>query len=212
MRAQLDLSLYLVTDEQLAPGKTFLEVVEAAVQAGVSVVQLREKEANSREFYERSKALKDLLAKYQVPLIINDRLDIALAVDAEGLHIGQEDLPYEVARQLLGPDKIIGLSVENKTDTIQANAYDIDYIGISPVFSTPTKTDTAPALGIEGARLINSLSKHPSVGIGGINAANAAAIIQSGAAGISVVSAIMSAQDPYKAAQELKQIVLKAKE
>ena len=116
-----------------------------------------------------------------------------------------------MARELLGPDKYIGLSVENKTDTIQANAYDIDYIGISPVYSTPTKTDTAPALGIEGAKLINSLSKHPSVGIGGINEVNAAEVIQAGSVGISVVSAIMLAEDPCQAAYRLKNSVLKAK-
>ena len=211
MKQKLDLSLYLVTDNHIAEGYTFLEVIEEGVRGGVTVVQLREKEASSKEFYERAVAVKELLDKYHIPLIINDRLDIALAVDAAGLHIGQDDVPYEVARGLLGPDKYIGLSVENKTDTIQANALDIDYIGISPVFSTPTKTDTAPALGLEGAQLINSLSKHPSVGIGGIQADNAADIIRTGASGISVVSAIMLAKEPQKAAQELKQIVLNAK-
>lgn len=212
MKKSLDLSLYLVTDPQVAEGNSFLEVIEDAVKGGVTLVQLREKDCSSREFYDKALAIKHLLSSYDVPLIINDRLDIALAVDADGLHIGQEDIPYDVARKILGPDKIIGLSVENKTDALRANKLDIDYIGISPVFSTPTKIDTAPALGLEGSRLINSISKHPSVGIGGIHIQNAASIIASGSDGISVVSAIMMAKDPFRAAQELKQIILKAKD
>lgn len=212
MKKSLDLSLYLVTDPQVAEGNSFLEVIENAVKGGVTLVQLREKDCSSREFYDKALAIKHLLSSYDVPLIINDRLDIALAVDADGLHIGQEDIPYDVARKILGPDKIIGLSVENKTDALRANKLDIDYIGISPVFSTPTKIDTAPALGLEGSRLINSISKHPSVGIGGIHIQNAASIIASGSDGISVVSAIMMAKDPFRAAQELKQIILKAKD
>lgn len=212
MKKSLDLSLYLVTDPQVAEGNSFLEVIENAVKGGVTLVQLREKDCSSREFYDKALAIKHLLSSYDVPLIINDRLDIALAVDADGLHIGQEDIPYDVARKILGPDKIIGLSVENKTDALWANKLDIDYIGISPVFSTPTKIDTAPALGLEGSRLINSISKHPSVGIGGIHLQNAASIIASGSDGISVVSAIMMAKDPFRAAQELKQIILKAKD
>ncbi|HJD91375.1 thiamine phosphate synthase [Bacteroides coprosuis] len=212
MKKSLDLSLYLVTDPQVAEGNSFLEVIENAVKGGVTLVQLREKDCSSREFYDKALAIKHLLSSYDVPLIINDRLDIALAVDADGLHIGQEDIPYDVARKILGPDKIIGLSVENKTDALRANKLDIDYIGISPVFSTPTKIDTAPALGLEGSRLINSISKHPSVGIGGIHLQNAASIIASGSDGISVVSAIMMAKDPFRAAQELKQIILKAKD
>ena len=212
MKKSLDLSLYLVTDPQVAEGNSFLEVIEDAVKGGVTLVQLREKDCSSREFYDKALAIKHLLSSYDVPLIINDRLDIALAVDADGLHIGQEDIPYDVARKILGPDKIIGLSVENKTDALRANKLDIDYIGISPVFSTPTKIDTAPALGLEGSRLINSISKHPSVGIGGIHLQNAASIIAAGSDGISVVSAIMMAKDPFRAAQELKQIILKAKD
>lgn len=212
MRSKLDLSLYLVTDNRILQGKNFLDVIEEAVKGGVSLVQLREKQASSREFYEKAKALKKRLSSYDVPLIINDRLDIALAIDADGLHIGQEDLPYEIARSLLGDDKIIGLSVESKTDAVLANQLDVDYIGISPVFSTPTKLDTAPALGLEGAQLINSLSKHPSVGIGGIHEENAAAVIRTGSKGISVVSAIMASENPYEAAKRLKQIIIKAKE
>jgi thiamine-phosphate pyrophosphorylase len=139
-----------------------------------------------------------------VPLIINDRLDIALAVDADGLHIGQSDLPYKVARKLLGKNKIIGLSVENMEQARMANDLDVDYIGISPVFSTPTKTDTQKPFGLEGIREIAAFSRHQSVAIGGINTNNAADIIRAGAHGIAVVSAIVSADEPAKAARELK--------
>lgn len=206
-----DLSLYLVTDRSLSLGRPLEYVVEEAVKGGVTMVQLREKECSSKEFYLQAMALKKCLKPYNIPLIINDRLDIALACDAEGLHIGQSDLPYEVARKILGKDKIIGLSVENKQDALDANKLDVDYIGISPVFDTPTKTDTAQELGLAGVHEISLVSRHPGVGIGGINNSNALKIIQAGADGISVVSAIMSAADPRTAASELYSIVKEAK-
>jgi thiamine-phosphate pyrophosphorylase len=171
------------------------------------MVQLREKEASTLEFYNLAVRLKALLQPHSVPLIINDRLDIALACDADGLHIGQSDMPYDVARRLLGKDKIIGLSVESVQDAIDANNLDVDYIGISPVFGTQTKTDTAMALGIDGVREIMRICKHPAVGIGGLNATNAAEIIRAGADGISVVSAIMSTESPKDAAYQLRDIV-----
>lgn len=209
--ANKDLSLYLVTDNRIPQGKDFYKIIESAIAGGVTMVQLREKEASSRAFYDKALRLKSILTPLRIPLIINDRLDIALAVDAEGLHIGQSDLPYDVARKLLGNDKIIGLSVENEKDVLIANSLDIDYIGISPVFSTPTKTDTAPALEIEGTILLNKLSIHPSVGIGGIHLENAASVIKAGSLGVSVVSAIMMADKTKLAAQQLKEIIEKAK-
>lgn len=212
MRPLFDLSLYLVTDRSLlAPGKILEETVREAVQGGVTLVQLREKDCSSAAFYQLAVGMKQLLAPYAVPLIINDRLDIALACDAEGLHIGQSDLPYAVARKLLGEDKLIGLSVENRENVLRANELDVDYVGISPVFSTSTKTDTAPALGLEGVREIGALSVHPTVGIGGINESNAQTIIEAGADGIAVVSAIMSAPHPKLAAGRLAEIVKQTK-
>ncbi len=202
-----DLSLYLVTDRSLSLGRSIESIVEQAANSGVTMVQLREKECSSREFYDLAIKLKQCLKPFNIPLIINDRLDIALACDAEGLHIGQSDIPYPVARKVFGKDKIIGLSVESLQDALDANQTDVDYIGISPVFSTATKTDTAPELGLEGVRKIMSISKHPSVGIGGINITNAADILSSGANGIAVVSAIMSAKDPQQATIELKNII-----
>lgn len=206
-----DLSLYLVTDRTLSLGRPLEMIVEEAVKGGVTMVQLREKDASTLEFYTLAMKMKEILKSGNVPLIINDRLDIALACDADGLHIGQDDMPYAVARKLLGKDKIIGLSVESVQDAIDANAVDVDYIGISPVFGTQTKTDTAPALGLEGIREITRICRHPSVGIGGINLTNAQDIIQAGADGISVVSAIVSAVSPQEAAHRLKEIVDKSK-
>ncbi|PXV59372.1 thiamine-phosphate pyrophosphorylase [Dysgonomonas alginatilytica] len=202
-----DLSLYLVTDRSLSLGRTLEYIVTEAAKGGVTMVQLREKDCSTLEFYQQAMLLKECLRPYNIPLIINDRLDIALACDAEGLHIGQSDMPYAIARKLLGKDKIIGLSVECLQDAIDANELDVDYIGISPVFGTPTKTDTAPALGLNGIREIVKISRHPAVGIGGINRTNAANIILAGADGISVVSAITSATDPKEAALQLRSII-----
>ncbi len=206
-----DLSLYLVTDRDLALNRPLIDVVEQAVKGGVTMVQLREKNCSSKAFYNEAKQLKKLLSSYNIPLIINDRLDIALAVDADGLHIGQHDLPYPVVRKLLGKNKIIGLSVENLQDIEESNNWDVDYIGLSPVFNTSTKTDTAKALGLDGVKELTSLTIHPSVGIGGINLSNASEIIQAGADGIAVVSAIMSHPNPLQAARELRTIILNEK-
>ena len=201
------LKLYLVTDRELSLGRSLEEVVSEAVAGGVTIVQLREKDASTGEFVELAFRLKEILRPYNVPLIINDRVDVALAVDAEGLHIGQSDMPYGIARKLLGPDKIIGLSVENFEDIEKANALDVDYIGISPVYGTLTKTDTAEPFGLDGLRKAVSISVHPTVAIGGMNASTIADVIAAGANGVAVVSAICSADSPRLAAKELKDII-----
>lgn len=206
-----DLSLYLVTDRSLCLNRSLEYLVKEAVEGGVSMVQIREKDCSSLEFYELAMRIKKLLVPYQIPLIINDRVDIALAIDADGLHIGQSDLPYSLARKLFGKDKIIGLSIENLNQAKEANALDVDYIGLSPVFYTDTKNDIAPALGLDGIKEIAKISKHRMVGIGGINTSNAIDILSSGAEGIAVVSAILSHDDPKKAALELKKCVSKNK-
>lgn len=200
------LKLYLVTDRSLSSGRSLEEVVSEAVAGGVTMVQLREKDASTGEFVELAFRLKDILKPYSVPLIINDRVDVALAADADGLHIGQSDMPYEIARKLLGPDKIIGLSVENMDDLLEANKLDVDYVGISPVYGTPTKTDTAEPFGLEGLKEAVRLSMHPTVAIGGMNAGTIADVIAAGADGVAVVSAICSADSPRSAAKELLEI------
>lgn len=202
------LKLYLVTDRDLSLGHSLEDVVTEAVAGGVTIVQLREKEASTGEFVDLAFRLKEILKPYNIPLIINDRLDVALAVDADGLHIGQSDMPYEIARKILGPDKIIGLSVENMDDLLKANELDVDYVGISPVYGTPTKTDTAEPFGLEGLRNAVRLSVHPTVAIGGMNKYTAADVMSSGCDGIAVVSAISSAENIQKATQELKEIVV----
>lgn len=208
----IDLSLYLVTDRSLSNGRSIEWIVEEAVRGGVTMVQLREKDCSTREFIELAIHLKQKLQSLNVPLIINDRLDIALAANADGLHIGQNDMPYEIARRLLGPHKIIGLSVENMQQAREANNIDVDYIGISPVFGTPTKTDTASPFGLEGVQQVMLFTKHPAVAIGGINLDNVAGIVQAGANGIAVVSAICSANDPQQAARQLTQVLISARE
>lgn len=201
------LKLYLVTDRDLSLGRSLEEVVSEAVKGGVTVVQLREKEASTGEFIELARRLMTLLKPLDIPLIINDRVDVALAVDADGVHIGQSDMLYEDARRLLGPDKIIGLSVENFEDIEAANALDVDYIGISPVYGTPTKTDTAEPFGLEGLRKAVKMSVHPTVAIGGMNASTIGEVMAAGTDGVAVVSAICSADDICMATSELKAII-----
>ena len=201
------LKLYLVTDRELSLGRSLEEVVSEAVQGGVTVVQLREKDASTGEFIELARRLMTLLKPLDIPLIINDRVDVALAVDADGVHIGQSDMSYEDARRLLGPDKIIGLSVESFEDIEAANALDVDYIGISPVYGTPTKTDTAEPFGLDGLRKAVPMSVHPTVAIGGMNASTIAEVMAAGTDGVAVVSAICSAENIRKATSELRMIV-----
>src|SRR5450759_3220279 len=134
--------LYLVTDRRLCGGKPLEEVIIKAVKGGVAYVQLREKDVSTRSFVQEAKRIKKLLSSYKIPLIINDRVDVALACGAEGVHIGQEDMPFAIARKLMGPKAIIGLSVEDWGDVEESQKIDVDYIGVSPVFPTPTKTDT----------------------------------------------------------------------
>ena len=199
--------LYLVTDRDLCGGRPLQDVVRAAVAGGAAWVQLREKNLSTRAFVEEAAAVKALLAPHKVPLIINDRLDVALAVGADGVHVGQEDMPYPLARKILGTGKIIGLSVETWEDVEEAEGWDVDYLGVSPIFATPTKTDTRGDWGLDGLTRIRARSRHPLVAIGGLNAGNAGAVMSAGADGIAVVSAICAAADPLQAARELCLII-----
>ena len=205
----VDYSVYLVTDRRLANGRPTRAIVEAAIRGGVSCVQLREKDCSTREFVDEARGLHPLLKQHRVPLIINDRLDIAMAIGAEGIHLGQEDMHILDARRLVGDTMIIGISAENLGDAIEAERQGADYIGISPVFSTPTKTDTAPPLGLAGIQRIREAVSIPLVGIGGINHHNARDIISAGADGVAVVSAIVSAGCPETAAAALRDLVRK---
>ena len=202
--------LYLVTDRELCGKRNIEAVVEPAVAGGVRYVQLREKDTSTRSFIELAIRLKTFLNPKGVPLLINDRVDVALASGADGVHVGQEDMSYETARRLLGPSAIIGLSVETWADVVLAQDLDVDYLGVSPVFETPTKTDTKGMWGLEGLARIKAYSRHPLVGIGGLNAANAEAVVLAGADCVAVVSAICASVDPLQATRELDKIVRQA--
>ena len=207
MKNPFDLSLYLVTDRPLSGGRDMAWIVREAAAGGVTMVQLREKECSTAEFIALARELKIALRPLGIPLIINDRVDVALAVDADGVHIGQSDMPYETARALLGEEKIIGLSVETMEEVVAANALDVDYIGISPVYATPTKTDTLTPFGLEGIEEVMRLSRHRCVAIGGMNRDTIGEVIARGVEGVAVVSAIVAAKSPREASEELAAIV-----
>ncbi len=187
-------------------------VVAQAVRAGVCAVQLREKTADTRTFLDRAIRLKTVLNSAGIPLIINDRVDIALASGADGVHIGQSDMPFPKTRELMGNHALIGLSVETWADVEAAQDLDLAYIGVSPLFATPTKTDTKAPWGLDGLARIKKFSKHRLVAIGGLNTANSGAAVRAGADAIAVVSAICAAEDPFEAARALTMEHQKAKE
>jgi thiamine-phosphate pyrophosphorylase len=200
----VDLSLYLVTDRSLAEGRPLVDVVRRAVMGGVAIVQVREKDASVREYLSILRDVRAMLEPLNVPLFVNDRVDVALATGAAGIHVGQQDMPCADVRRLVGPSCIIGVSVSTPQEAEQAQADGADYLGISPVFATPTKTDTPDATGLEGLRAIRKATRLPLVAIGGIHVGNAARVVAAGADGVAVVSAIMSAPDPEGAAQALR--------
>jgi thiamine-phosphate pyrophosphorylase len=198
------LRLYLVTDQSLMRGRPLADVVAAAVQGGVSCVQLREKDLGTRDFLAQALLLKTLLAPWRVPLVINDRIDIALACGADGVHLGQSDLPVAEARKLLPPEVFIGWSVESMDEVLQSVALPLDYLGVSPVFATPTKTDTGRAWGLDGLARVRAATALPLVAIGGIHAGNARQLLRAGADGLAVVSALCAADDPRAAAADIR--------
>lgn len=201
------MKLYLVTGHCSHQDKSVVDIVMQAVRGGVDMVQLREKDMTDEEMADLARRLHERLKPTGVPLIINDRVNVAKAIDAEGVHVGQSDMSYAEVRKILGPDKIIGLSCENMQQVIEANDLDVDYIGVSPVFSTPTKTDTAAPFGLEGLREACRLSRHEIVAIGGINVSNICDIRDAGADSAAVVSAIVDSADPMKAASDLKSLI-----
>lgn len=204
MRTPIDLTLYLVTDRPYMAGRAMDSVVLDAVRGGVTVVQLREKTCPAREFVQLARDLKKKLTPLGVPLIVNDRIDVAMAGEADGVHLGPYDIPYPEARRVMGPGAIIGVSVENWQEFEEAQGWeDLDYVAISPVWSTPTKRDTGPAWGLAGLQEACRRSRHPVVAIGGINESNIRAVRDAGAQGVAVVSAICAAADPEAAARAL---------
>jgi len=200
----IDLSLYLVTNREMLKGFSLTDLVESAVKNGVTAVQLREKKTSTREFIQLAIDLKKVLDLLNIPLIINDRVDVALATDASGVHLGQNDMPVSTARKLLGSDKVIGLSVQTEAELDTLDDQKPDYLGVSPIFSTPTKTDTVSEWGLNGLKMISQQVDFPLVAIGGINRENARTIMEHGANGLAVVSAICASESPGKAAAALR--------
>lgn len=194
--------LYLVTDEKACLGRNLITVTEEAVKGGVSIVQLREKNLSHRDFLEKAQRLKEMLDRYTIPLIINDNFLIAKECNAAGIHVGSTDIAPVLIKNNL-PDRIVGYSIENEAQLYTNNATVADYLGISPVFATPTKTDTITEWRLEGIRKIRSITTKPLIAIGGITKENAAAVIQAGADCLAVVSAICSATYPGRAAENL---------
>lgn len=197
----LDLSLYLVTNNSEDEEK-FLNIVEESLKGGVSVVQLREKKAETLDFYNLALKVKEITQKYNVPLIINDRIDIALAIDADGVHVGQSDMPAKTARSMIGEDKILGVSAANIKEAKKAQRDSADYIGVGAVYPTNTKDDATSVPKKELKEIVKSVDI-PVVAIGGITQENAHELNDCEIDGLSVVSAIMEAKNPKIASKNL---------
>lgn len=200
-----DYTLYLVTDRTLMSTATLTEAVEQAILGGCTMVQLREKELSSLEFYKQAMEIKQITDQYHVPLIINDRIDIAMAVKADGVHIGQSDIPAAVARKLIGADMLLGVSAASVTEALQAEKDGADYLGVGAMFPTGTKTD-ADLVSMEELQKIRQAVKLPIVAIGGINKENASLFHSAGIDGLAIVSAIIAQPDIRKAAAEIKEL------
>jgi thiamine-phosphate diphosphorylase len=199
----MDYSLYLVTDAGLSRGRSHRQIVEAAIRGGVTAVQYRDKSASTRRMIEEAAEIRGICSQAGVSFIVNDRVDVALAVDADGVHVGQDDMPASVLRNLIGSGKIIGVSAGSVEEAVRAFSDGADYVGAGPVFSTLTKPDAGAPVGQVGLRAICAAISIPVVAIGGINADNSGDMIRCGAAGIAVVSAIVSAEDVELAARLL---------
>ena len=207
----VDLTLYLVTDSTYHTEESFLHTVEEACIGGATIVQLREKGGSSRDYLNQALKVKEITDRYHIPLIIDDRIDIALACDAAGVHVGQSDLPVSYARRLLGPDKIVGATAKTVPQALEAYEQGADYLGVGAMFPTTTKVVTiltAPATLTE----IRHIVPIPVVAIGGLNRGNMDILKDTAADGIAVVSAIMKAEDPRSAAEELKKHMIELRE
>jgi len=200
--------LYIITDQQLSGGKSHLQVAEEVIHGGADVIQFRDKSATSGDLYHSARQIRDLTRKHQIPFIINDRLDIALAVDADGLHVGQEDLPTSVARKILGSSPILGVSAGSLEAALQAEKDGADYLGVGPVYEArSTKADAGEPRGLSLISEIRQQCRIPVIAIGGINLENMPAVFLAGADGVAVISAIVAAPDIRKATLEFKKFI-----
>jgi thiamine-phosphate pyrophosphorylase len=211
-RPALLLGVYVVTDERLAGGRPLAEIVRAALRGGANAIQLRAKEAPARAQLALGRELRALTQEAGALFIVNDRADLAVALDADGVHVGEDDLPPELARRIVGPRRIVGCSASSVAAALAAQEAGADYLGVGSIYPTTTKTDAGEAVGPEMVAAIKARVDLPIVGIGGINAGNTAALIVAGADGVAVVSAVVAAADPEAAARELQTIVMRARQ
>ena len=202
MRSNVDYTLYLVTDRALMSTKTLEEAVQQAINGGCTMIQLREKEVSSLEFYQTSLSIKAITEKHKVPLIINDRVDIALAVNADGVHIGQSDLPANVVRKLVGSGMLMGVSVSTVQEAIQAVKDGADYVGVGAMYPTDSKTDTN-LVSINELQRIRKAVSIPIVVIGGVNKKTVPDFAGTGIDGLAVISAVISQEDLTAASKDL---------
>ncbi|MBV7274084.1 thiamine phosphate synthase [Clostridium thailandense] len=200
----VDYSLYLITDRSFLNGRNLKNVVEESILGGATMIQVREKNISTREFYKVSLEVQEVTNYYKIPLIINDRMDIAQAINADGVHLGQDDMPLTIARKILGKDKIIGISAGNLEEALEAQKNGADYLGIGAIFFTGTKKDIDVPIGIEGLKLIYDKIDIPAVAIGGISEVNFKEVLNTGIDGISVISAILGKDDVKSAAKALR--------
>jgi len=207
MKPEINYSIYLVTNSELMSTETVEQAVEQAIKGGCTLVQLREKKLSSLDFYKTALKVKTITDHYNIPLIINDRVDIALAVDAAGVHVGQSDLPAKIIRNIIGNDKILGVSASSLTEAMQAEKEGADYLGVGAMFITGTKTD-AELVSLESLKEIKRTTSLPIVAIGGINKDTIPLLADTGIDGIAVVSAIISEKDIFMAASKIKSLFL----
>lgn len=200
---EIDYGLYLITDRSFLKGRSLKSVVEEAILGGVTLIQVREKNISTREFYNVALEVKEVTKYYKVPIIINDRIDIAQAINADGVHLGQSDMHIKIARKILGEEKIIGISAGNVKEAVDAERDGADYLGIGAIFYTGTKKDIETPIGIKGLKEVYNSVKIPSVAIGGINETNFKEVLSTGTNGISVISAILGKDDIRQASKNL---------
>ncbi|MDW8801892.1 thiamine phosphate synthase [Clostridium sp. A1-XYC3] len=201
---EIDYSLYLITDRSFLKGRSLKTVVEDSILGGVTMVQVREKNISTREFFKVALEVKEVTDHYKIPLIINDRIDIAQAINADGVHLGQDDMPLKIARKILGKNRIIGISAGTLEEALEAERDGADYLGIGAIFYTGTKKDIDVPLGIETLKDIYQNINIPAVAIGGINESNFREVLATGVNGISIISAVLGKEDIKAAARSLK--------
>lgn len=204
MKDKIDFSLYLITDRKIAVNKSLVDIVKQAILAGATIIQLRDKQVSIREMIKLGRILRYITKKTNTPFIVNDRLDVALALNADGVHLGQDDMPVYMARKILGVNKIIGASARTMKEAKQAEKQGASYLGVGDIFGTGSKKDAGKPIGLgQLSKIVGSVSI-PCVGIGGVNTDNAASVVKAGASGIAVISAIVGAPDPRKATRKLR--------